>query len=184
MSFEDDHEGLYQPRLWSNLHLWREILLNARPNVSCELFQGRRRQTYWLEVNHSQTGVTLIVYRRGGPVARAVVKWDGHDEAVLDDLLVISSCRNRWLATCLLNRTITLSRQHGAKRLTGRVIHKDAERNPALLDWYQRRSFKVEPVLAVPLGEPKRPLSKVAQRAQLDFETVAKISLDLDTALI
>ena len=178
-SFEDEHEGLYQPRLWSNLHLWREILFNACPNAKCELFKDGQGQTHWLKIDHSETGATLAVYYRGGKVARAVLEWSGPDEVILNDLFVASSCRNRGIATCILDRAISLARQHGAKCIAGRIIRKDAEQNLALLDWYRRRSFKIEPVSATPPIGPVRPLSKVAQQSQLHFETVATIRLDL-----
>lgn len=181
VTFEDKHEGLFQPNLCPNLHLWREILLNASPNTNCEPFQDRHGWTYWLEIDHSEAGVTLIVHHRGGHIARAVVKWARPDEAILEDLLVAFSSRKRGLASRLLDHAITLTKQHGARCLTGRVIRKDAERNPSLLDWYRRRGFDVEPVQAVPPAEPLRSLSRAAQQSQPQFETVATIRLNLDT---
>ena len=176
---EDEQEGFYQLALWLNPHLWREILLNTPPNAGCEAFQDKRRRMYWLEVDPSEAGVMLIVRRHGGKVARSVVKWAGPDEAVLEDLFVASRCRKQGVANYLLDRSIALAGQHGAKYLTGRVIRKDAERSPLLLEWYRRRGFEVQPVQAAPSGEPTRPQSIAAQRSQSHFETVATIRLDL-----
>ncbi len=181
IAFEDESEGLYQPSLWSNRHLWREILFNARPNAQCEPFQDGRGQTHWLAVNHSGTDVTLTVHHRGGVIALAAIEWVEPDEAILQFLHVACSCRKHGLATHLVNRVVALAGQHGARYLTGRIIRKHTERTPALLNWYRQRGFVVEPVLAVPLAGPLRPLSKIAQQSQLVFETVATLSLNLDT---
>ncbi len=177
---EDEQEGLYQPSLWPNPHLWREILLNARPNARCEPFRAGISRRYWLEVNHSEAGVTMTVHYRGGRVAQAVIAWAGPDEAVLEDILVASSCRKRGLATHLLDRAVILVGQHGARRLTGRVIRKDAELIPALLDWYKRRGFEIEAVQDASSAGPSLPLSRVAQRSQPQWETVATICLKLE----
>ena len=106
-TFEDEQQGFYQLTLWLNPHLWREILLNAAPNDRCEAFQDKRRRTYWLEVDPSEAGVTLIVRRHGGKVARSGVAWAGPDEAVLEDLLVALSHRRRGLATRLLDQLLS-----------------------------------------------------------------------------
>ena len=180
ITFEDEQAGLYQLNLWQSPHLWREILLDAQPNACCEAFQDDRGRRYWLEIDPSEAGVTLTIHRYGGKVARSVVTWAGPDEAVLEDLLVASPHRQRGLATRLLDRAVVSVRQYGARYLTGRVIRKDAERNPDLLDWYQRRGFAVQPVQAAPSSEPKRPMSIAAQRSQPHFETVATLRLDLE----
>ena len=175
MTFEDKQEGFDQPSFLLNPRLWRDILLNACPGDGYEPVRDDRGRTYWLKTDRSKGRTSLCICRRGGALGHAEVKWIGPDEAILEDLIVATPYRGWGLGTILLHCVIDLAQRQGFQCLTGRVIRKDAERNPRLLEWYQQRGFRAELVKVAP-PDP-RPMSRVGRRSA--SETVATISLNL-----
>ncbi len=122
-----------------------QIAQGALPYRKTVTDKSRRTYTSIETTREFVTGNLSIITITDGSrlTAYAYLKWQS-DSLDIRDLHVVAQFRRRGLGDILLSRIVSWAQIAGIEEVWGGIVLEDINESPFLLDWYQRRGFKVE----------------------------------------
>lgn len=133
--------------------------------------EGRK---YYLKINHFYDNkykaeaiyIHIIRCKRIVEVGRAYCIFESLEDMLLADIIIShevkfeslidklfklrhrnepTNYQKKQLGSYLLSYIIDLAKTKGIKKIYGSLTHQDIDANPNLINWYQKRGFKLEP---------------------------------------
>jgi len=124
------------------LPFWRK---RWSPKTGDRGLTDRQGRHYWIRRHPLGDGLEQIrLLFEGKQIGYANLLLDEKGGCLIGDLWIEPEHRYRGLGRMLLQEAIALAKELGACRVHGRVVQRDLDAAPQLLDWYARQGFLVE----------------------------------------